>query len=161
MMRRLITLTMATCSFAVVLTAGCSEQPGSDSSPLAVSLQKESSVAIGREPASSYESRLEELRLLAATGDVKATADATNSLLSQVDSDVEAGRTTADEGLAVAQGAQQAVIDVDIDVHFGTNEKCDAQFNCTKAKQMCVTVTWHVEGVGGGRNCYNWGGQAN
>jgi hypothetical protein len=157
----MLTLSALACSVAGMLAAaGCGEQPTTSATPAAFELHGAAGAAVVREPAPSYEARLDEISQLASEGDVAGAAKAVNSLLADVEKDVQEGRTTAEAGLDVAAGAQQAVIDIDIDVHFGTNEKCDAQFNCTKAQQMCVTVTWHVEGVGGGRNCFNWAAQA-
>lgn len=114
-------------------------------------------IAIGHDDATlTYDVRLQEIRELASAGEVSATIDALDGLFAELGSAAEAGTVSEAQVMDYASTAQSLVEKIDIDVHFGTDEKCDATFNCVDGTQMCVSVTWRIKGVGGGRNCYNF-----
>ena len=150
-------------AIAAVALPGCSNGR-SDQNPLApdgvASLDKGLAIS-GSEPTSSYDLRLQEIRTLVAERDVTGTVEALDSLFSELSAGVNSGAVSEAQAGEVSGEAQALAAKIDIDVHFGTDEKCSPTFTCVEADQMCVTVTWSVDGTGGGRNCYNFKASGN
>lgn len=116
-----------------------------------------SMIAIGHDEATlTYDVRLQEVRTLASAGEVSATVEALDGLFAELGAAAESGTVSESQVVDYASTAQSLVEKIDIDVHFGTDEKCSATFTCVEDTQMCVSVTWRVKGTGGGRNCYNF-----
>ncbi len=116
-----------------------------------------SMIVIGHDAATlTFDARLQEIRALAAGREVSATVEALDGLFVELGAAAESGAVSESQVVQYASNAQTLVAKIDIDVHFGTDEKCDAAFKCVESTQTCVSVTWHVEGTGGGRNCYNF-----
>ncbi len=152
--RKILSLALIACSSLTLLTAVGCENSSNIAGPELGQEKLRSVKPIGVE--SEYDLRVEEIRSLAETGDVEAAAEATNSLFADLSRDAESGAVGQAEVEDVATATQNAVQDIDIDISFGTNKKCDAQFNCVADEQMCLIVIWRVDEVGGGKNCFNF-----
>ncbi len=152
--RKALSLAVVALSlFALATAVGCGEE-SSIQGPTSVSGKAIQSGPVGSAP--EYEVRVDEIAELASSGNVRGAAKATNALFRDLGESVGSGEVSSSDAEGVIEATQTAVQDIDIDIEFGTNKKCSATFTCVKDTQMCLIVTWHVEDVGGGTNCFNF-----
>lgn len=119
--------------------------------------------ATGDQPSTGFgevDAQLAEVRTLIDSGDSRDVFESTNVLLRRLSQNVEDGAMTSERAVEIARTVDRDIIaapaiDIDIDIHIGTKEKCDERHNCVEGNKTCISLTWHGDG-GGGRNCFNF-----